>query len=77
MSKHRLHGRRVPSPGMSLDTNFERLSALQEPEILAYSEEDLKLEPSSGVFKTPEEAQLQEEELKAEFAAAAAAAAHT
>ena len=48
---------------------------LQDPEVVSYSEEDLESEPALGAFKTTEEAQLQEEDLKAKFAAAAAAAA--
>lgn len=39
------------------------------------SEDDLEAETALGSFKTPEEAQLEEEELKARFAAEAAAAA--
>lgn len=48
---------------------------MQDPDLANVTEDDLESESALGSFKTTQEAQLEEEELKAKFAAEAAAAA--
>ena len=65
------------SPKLAVDSFVARWACclLQDPSLASDSEDDLESEPALGSFKTPQEAQLDEEELRAKFAAAAAAAA--